>query len=545
MNNVDRRDFLLAGAAVMGIGRAASSAFAPANYRGALRRDFALPAFDLEELTIADLQGRLRSGADTAVSLVEKYTARIEALDKQGPALRQVLELNPDAISTARTLDDQRKAGKLRGPLHGIPILLKDNIATADRMTTTAGSLALEGCRPQKDAAVAERLRQAGAILLGKTNMSEWANFRSMNSTSGWSARGGLGRNPYALDRNTSGSSSGSAAAIAASYAAAAVGTETDGSIVSPSNSCGLVGIKPTLGLVSRSGIIPIAHSQDTAGPMTRTVSDAAILLSALAGADGSDAATAGAASHAADYTRSLDANGLKGARLGVPRDRLYGQSAHADRLVDEALRAMKDLGAIIVDPVPLATPGDLWESELEVLLFEFKADLNAYLAALAGAAPVKTLADVIAFNERHKDREMPHFGQDLFIKAEAKGPLTSPAYKRALMRNHQVTRLKGIDATMQKHRLDALVAPTGAPAWLTDLVNGDCSPGGASSIPAVAGYPHITVPAGFVHGLPVGISFFGAKWSEPTLIRIAYAFEQATKHRRAPKFLESVTVNG
>ena len=535
--HLNRRSFLLTGAAgtaaVLGTNVPAEVRFRNRSVRA--------PAFDLEELTIADLQARLQSGEDTAHSLVEKYAARIEALDTRGPALRQVLELNPDALAAARELDEERKAGKHRGPLHGIPILLKDNIATGDRMTTTAGSLALEGCRTPKDAVVADRLRQAGAILLGKTNMSEWANFRSMSSTSGWSGRGGLGRNPYALDRNTSGSSSGSAAAIAAGYAAAAIGTETDGSIVSPSNSCGLVGIKPTLGLVSRSGIIPIAHSQDTAGPMTRTVADAAILLSVLAGPDPSDSATAGAASHAEDFTRHLDANGLKGARLGVPRDRLFGKSVHADRVIDDALRVMKEHGATIVDPVPFADPSAVWETELEVLLFEFKADLNAYLAALGDAAPVKTLADVIAFNERHKDKEMPYFGQELFIKAEAKGLLTSPKYRRALRRNHDIARRNGIDATMQKHRLDALVAPTGAPAWLTDLVNGDCSPGGASTIPAVAGYPHITVPAGFVHGLPVGISFFGTKWSEPTLIRIAYAYEQATKHRRPPRFLERV----
>ena len=503
-----------------------------------------VPAFELEELTMAELQARMASGQDTARSLLERYLERIRSLDQQGPALRQILEINPDALSTADALDAERKAGKLRGPLHGLPILLKDNIATADRMTTTAGSLALEGCVAPRDAFIVERLRAAGAILLAKTNMSEWANFRSMSSTSGWSARGGLGRNPYALDRNTSGSSSGSAAATAASYAAAAIGTETDGSIVSPSNSCGLVGIKPTLGLVSRTGIVPIAHSQDTAGPIARTVADAAALLSALAGADVRDAATRPAARHAVDYTKSLDPKGLQGARIGVPRERLFGNSVHADRLADEALAVMKSLGAVIIDPVSLDTPADLWESELEVLLYEFKADLNAYLGALGAACRVKTLADVIAFNEQHRDREMPFFGQELFLQAEKKGPLTSPEYRRALRRNHELTQRRGIDAVMKTHRLDALVTPTGAPAWLTDLVNGDCSPGGASSIPAVAGYPHITVPAGFVQGLPVGLSFFGRAWSEPALIRMAYAYEQATKHRRAPTFSATVNVN-
>jgi amidase len=405
-------------------------------------------------------------------------------------------------------------------------------------MTTTAGSLALEGCVAPRDAFVVRRLRTAGAVVLGKTNLSEWANFRADHSTSGWSGRGGLGRNPYALDRNTSGSSSGSAAATAASYAAAAIGTETDGSIVSPSNSCGLVGLKPTLGLVSRTGIVPIAHSQDTAGPMTRTIADAAALLTALAGVDEEDAATRDAAGRAVDFTTFLDRDGLRGARIGVPRERLFGSTPHGDRLANEAIEAMKSLGAVIVDPVVLDVPADLWKTELEVLLYEFKADLNAFLAGLGRAARVKTLAEIIRFNEDHATVEMPYFGQEVFVQAEAKGPLTEPAYLDALATNRRLTRELGIDTVMDEHRLDALVAPTGGPAWLTDLVNGDCSTGSASSIPAVAGYPHITVPAGFVRGLPVGVSFIGRAWSEPTLIRLAYAFEQATKHRRPPTFL-------
>ena len=541
--SLTRRAFLrtgaVSGAAVLGAGVA--PAFAQS---AAAASDAVVPDFELEELAIADLQARIASGQDTSLSLTESYLARIAALDKQGPALNQVLELNGEARDEAKRLDAERRGGRVRGPLHGIPILLKDNIAAAGPMTTTAGSLALEGCVAPRDAFIVRRLRAAGAVILGKTNLSEWANFRGDSSTSGWSARGGLGRNPYALDRNTSGSSSGSAAATAASYAAAAIGTETDGSIVSPSNSCGLVGIKPTLGLVSRTGIIPVAHSQDTAGPMARTVADAAAVLTALAGVDEEDAVTRGAADHALDFTRFLERGGLKGARIGVPRERLFGSTTHGDRLADEAIAAMRALGAIVIDPVTLDVPGDLWRTELEVLLYEFKADLNAFLAGLGSSTRVKTLADVIRFNEEHAAKEMPYFGQELFIQAEAKGPLTEQAYLDALATNHRLTRELGLDKVMDEHRLDALVAPTGGPAWLTDLVNGDCSRGSASSIPAVAGYPHITVPAGFVSGLPVGVSFIGRAWSEPVLIRLAYAFEQATKHRRPPKFLPTIAVS-
>jgi amidase len=496
-------------------------------------------AFELDELTIQDLQKRMESGQDSARSIVERYIGRIDAFDRRGPALRSVLEVNPDAIPIAGKLDAERKAGKVRGPLHGIPVLLKDNIGTADRMTTTAGSLALEGSIPPADAFLAGRLREAGAVLLGKTNLSEWANFRSTHSSSGWSGRGGQCRNPYALDRNPSGSSAGSGSAAAANLCAVAVGSETDGSIVSPSNNCGLVGIKPTLGLVSRTGVIPIAHSQDTAGPMTRTVADGAALLSALAGADSADRATlASAGKTAADYGKFLDPKGLAGARIGIPRKGHFGQSPAADRIVEAAIEEMKKQGAVIVDPADIETAGGFEKTELEVLLYEFKTDLNAYLAGLAPNVRPRTLKDLIDFNEKNRDREMPFFGQEIFLMAEKKGPLTDKAYRTALEKDLRLARKDGIDKTMDKHRLDALAAPTSGPPTLIDLINGDYGVNGASTIPAVAGYPHITVPAGFDHGLPVGISFFGRAWSEPTLIKIAYAFEQATKHRRPPRFL-------
>jgi len=499
--------------------------------------------FDLEETTIADLQQRMQSGRETSRSLVDKYLARIDAVDRSGPALHSVLEINPDARTIADRLDAERRSGRVRGPLHGIPILIKDNVATADAMMTTAGSLALAGAKPPKDAFIVSRLREAGAVILGKTNLSEWANFRSTHSTSGWSGRGGLTKNPYALDRNSSGSSSGSGASIAANLAAAAVGTETDGSIVSPSNVNGLVGIKPTLGLLSRAGIVPIAHSQDTAGPMARTVADAAALLAAMAGADPDDRVTVVGPTHrpgATDYSRALDPNGLKGARIGVVRNKYFGYSPAADRLAEAAIADVKKQGAIIVDPANIATLGKFDAGEFEVLLYEAKADLNKYLTWLGAASPVHSLKEVIAFNDAHKDQEMPHFGQEIMTMAEQKGPLTSPKYKAALARNHQMARALGIDATMTKYKLDALVAPTGGPAWLTDMVNGDSSfanSSAPSTVTSVAGYPHITVPAGFEHGLPVGISFFGRAWSEATLIKLAYAYEQATKHRRAPTF--------
>lgn len=503
------------------------------------------PPFDLEEATIVTLQQRMQAGQETSRSLVDKYLARIEAIDRSGPALRSVIEINPDARTIADQLDAERKSGRVRGPMHGIPILLKDNIATADRMMTTAGSLALAGVTPPKDAFIVTRLRESGAVILGKTNLSEWANFRSTHSTSGWSGRGGQTKNPYALDRNPSGSSSGSGAAIAANLAAAAVGTETDGSIVSPSNNNGLVGVKPTLGLLSRSGIVPISHSQDTAGPMTRSVADAAALLGAMAGSDPEDQATTAAGRKGRrDYSSSLDPNGLKGARIGVVRNKYFGSSPATDALAEAAIAVMKQQGAVIVDPANIPSLGKFDDGEFQVLLYEFKADLNKYLAWLGAASPVHSLKDVIAFNDAHKDQEMPYFGQEIMSMAEKKGPLTSARYVSALARNRQLARSLGIDATMTKYKLDALFAPTSGPAGLIDLVNGDSGGGSSpSTVTSVAGYPHITVPGGFYRGLPVGVSFFGRAWSEPTLFKLAYAYEQATKHRKPPTFAATADV--
>ncbi len=497
--------------------------------------------FELDEITITDLQDGMKSGKFTAHSLVEKYSARIAEIDKQGPAINSVLELNPDALGIADSLDQERKAKGPRGPMHGVPVLIKDNIDTADRMMTTAGSLALVGSKPQQDSYLAQRLRSAGAVILGKTNLSEWANIRSSHSTSGWSGRGGLTKNPYALDRNPCGSSSGTGSGISANLSAVGIGTETDGSIVCPSSSNGLAGIKPTVGLVSRSGIIPISHSQDGAGPMCRTIRDAAILLGALTGVDARDSATAGSQGKSfTDYSQFCDPNGLKGARIGVAR-KYFGFSEAVDALMEQSLDAMKKQGATLVDPADIETLGKFDESELLVFMYELKTDLNNYLAGLGPNAPVRTLKDIIDFNDRNRQKEMPYFGQDLFLKAEAKGPLTEKAYIDALDKNHQLARTEGIDATMDKNRLDAIVAPTGGPAWLTDLVNGDHVAGGSSNAAAVAGYPNINVTAGFISGLPVGISFFGRAWSEPTLIRLAFAFEQTIKARQAPRFLSTI----
>jgi amidase len=543
---MDRRDFVrfgaLAGAVAIG-GRPLAGQMlnvGPGSTEG--NEVFAISTFDLEEATLADLQAGMSSGRMTSHSITQQYIARIEELNRKGPTLRHVLEINPDALSIADSLDRERKAGGLRGPLHGIPVLLKDNIDTADRMTTTAGSLALEGSIPLQDAFIASKLRSAGAVLLGKTNLSEWANFRSTHSSSGWSGRGGQAKNPYVLDRNPCGSSSGSGGAVSANLCAGAIGTETDGSIVCPASANGVVGIKPTVGLVSRAGIIPIAHSQDTAGPMARTVRDAAMILNALTGIDPRDSATAaGHARGQIDYTRSLDPNGLRGARIGVARGKFFGYSDVADKIVNDAIDAMKAQGAVIVDPANIETAGKFDDSEFEVLLYEFKADLNAYLAGLGPKAPVRTLEAIIDFNERNKDREMPWFGQEIMVMAQKKGPLSEKKYRDGLAKNIRMSRTQGIDATMNKYKLDAIVAPTGSPPWTTDLVNGDHFSGASSTPAAVAGYPNINVPAGFSHNLPVGISFFGRAYSEAALIKLAYAYEQASKHRRAPQFIPSL----
>lgn len=534
--SLDRRDFLLAGA----MAGALAAGYHP---RAAAAQSARSPEFDLEELTIADLQQRMVAGRETARSLAEKYLARIDAIDRAGPKLSCIIETNPDALAIAERLDAERREA-VRGPLHGIPVIIKDNIATADRMQTTAGSLALVGSRPPHDAFLVDRLRQAGAVILAKTNLSEWANFRSTRSISGWSGRGGLCRNPYALNRNTSGSSSGTGGGVSANLGAVGIGTETDGSIVSPSNNCGLVGLKPTVGLVSRTGIVPISRSQDTAGPMTRTVTDAAIVLSAIAGFDPADRGMQAQLSQRApkDYTTFLQRGRLTGLRIGVVRERVMGYNQHADAVTEEAIRVLRGLGAEVVDATNFAEATNaIGAAEYEVLLYEYKAGLAEYFAWLGASAPVRTIEDVIAFNERNRDREMPWFGQEIMHMAAAKGPLTEPAYRTALETCRRLSRVEGIDALMHQHRLDALLAPTGAPAWVTDLVNGDNFGGGSSTMAAVAGYPNITVPAGMVHGLPVGVSFFGQAWSEGVLFRIAYNFEQETKVRRAPTFQPTI----
>jgi amidase len=495
--------------------------------------------------SIAQLQQRMQAGSLDSRQLTRQFLERIEQIDRSGPTLRAVIETNPDALKLAGALDAARQGTSQRGLLYGIPVLLKDNINTGDRMLTTAGSLALADAPAPQDAALVEKLRKAGALILGKTNLSEWANYRSAHASSGWSGRGGQTRNPYMLDRNPCGSSAGSAAAVAAGLVTVAIGSETDGSIICPAGMNGIVGIKPTLGLVSRTGIVPISHSQDTAGPMARSVADAAALLSVIAGSDPRDPATMDAGQHATDYTRFLDPAGLKGKRIGVVRQ-LGGAEPNADRVLDQAIATMKAQGAIIVDPVILPHLSELGAPESTVLSYEFKHDINAYLSTRP-QSKMKNLADLIAFDRREAAREMPYFGQDLFEQSQARGPLTEPAYIDALAKAKRLSGPEGIDAALKSQHLDALLAPSWGPAFVTDLVlgdhvvSGDPTIGGPSQPAAVAGYPSIAVPAGWAHGLPVGIVLFGAKWSEPTLIAIAYGFEQHTRAYRAPQFLKTL----
>ena len=501
---------------------------------------YQIPSTELEEKTLEELRDAMDTGTLTSRNLVEMYQARIQAMDRDGPALRSVLEINPDALVIADTLDEERRIRGPRGPLHGIPILLKDNIATADRMETTAGSLALLGSRPARDAFVARKLREAGAVILGKANLSEWANFRSSTSSSGWSGRGGQALNPYVLDRSPCGSSSGSAIAVAANLAAASLGSETDGSILCPATTNGVVGIKPTVGLTSRAGVIPIAHSQDTIGPFGRTVADAALLLGAIAGVDERDPATQNSAGRFfTDYTQFLDRDGLKGARIGIARQAYTGYSPKVDAVFDRLVKQIRALGAVIVDPadIPTAKRMRASKNEMTVLRFELKADLNAYLVDLT-SSPVRTLAEIIAFNEEHAKEELLYFGQEHFLEAQETTSLDDPAYLVALAENQRWARQEGIDAVMDEYQLDALLTPTMSLPCRIDLVNGDYFPGGSTQPAALAGYPAISVPAGFISGLPVGITFTGRAYSEPTLIKLAYAFEQAIQARRVPEYL-------
>ncbi|HKI47536.1 MAG TPA: amidase [Balneolales bacterium] len=534
-----RKDFLkvgVLGGAMAGLG-VGVSACKPGKQKAVAKK--AEPGdFELDEITVGQLQDAIKSGKYTSESVTKMYLDRIHEIDKNGPTLNTVIELNPDAVDIARQLDQERAQGKIRGPLHGVPIMIKDNIDTADKMMTTAGALAMVGNIAGKDSFIARKLRDAGAVILAKTNLSEWANFRSTHSSSGWSGRGGQTRNPNVLSRNPCGSSSGSGAGASANLCTIAIGTETDGSIVCPSSLNGVVGVKPTVGLWSRSGIIPISHSQDTPGPMARTVRDAAILLGALTGVDPRDPATSDSKGHSyTDYTQFLDPNGLKGARIGIARN-FKGFNKDTEDIFDASIEAMKKAGAVIVDPAniePKEKGGG--DAEFQVLLYEFKADLNKYLKTANPDIKVRTLKDIIEFNKEHKAESMPYFGQDILIMAEKKGPLTEKAYHEALAKSHRVSRDEGIDATMKKYNLDAIVAPTAGPAWTTDVINGDHDTGGSSSPAAMAGYPDITVPAGYIYDLPVGISFFGSAWSEPKLLKYAYAFEQATKARRKPAF--------
>jgi amidase len=530
---MDRRDFLVA-TAVATIGAAHADSTPP---------DVSAPSnANSPELSLEGIAAGLKSGRQSSQQLTQMYLDRIERLDRRGPMLGAVIQTNPRALEIAAQLDAEYKSKGPRGPLHGVPVLIKDNVETADHMATTAGSLALEGWFAPKDAPLVERLRGAGVVILGKTNLSEWANFRSTHSVSGWSGRGGQARNPYSLDRTPSGSSSGSAVAVSANLCAIAVGTETDGSIVSPASINGIVGIKPTVGLVSRRGIAPISHSQDTAGPLARSVRDAALMLTALCGLDTEDPASAAATKHfGKDYASYLDTNGLRGARLGIAR-KFFADSAPLNGYLDNCIQTLKGAGAVIVDPADLPLHGGWSAAALEVLLYEFKTDLNAYLSRLPATAPVRSLSALIRYNEAHKEREMPIFDQELLRQSEAKGPLTDKAYLKARATCLEATRSKGIDAVLAEHKLDAMVTLTSGPAWLIDPINGDSDSGGCSSPAAIAGYPHVTVPAGLHRGLPMGLSFFAGAFSEPTLIRLASGFESLARGRTPPRFVPSVS---
>ncbi len=489
---------------------------------------------DFNEATIADLQDSMHRGEISSEQLVNWYLERIESIDRNGPRLNAIIEINPDALQIARALDEERQRSGPRGPMHGIPVILKANIGTADGMHTTAGSLALKDHIPGKDAFIVDRLRTAGAVILGKANLSEWANFRSTHSSSGWSSIGGQTKNPYDTARNPCGSSSGSAVSVTANLSAVAIGTETDGSVVCPSGINGIVGIKPTVGLISRSGIIPLAHSQDTAGPMARSVRDAAILLSAMAGIDSEDAASAALAEAPKDYAANLTADGIAGKRIGVIRS-YYGAHSNPEieAILSSSIDSLRSHGAEIVDSINIDTE-DMNDAEYEVLLYEFKSDLEQYL--VNSAAPIRSLAEIIQYNEDNKESAMPIFGQEILLEAQGKGPLTDSVYLEALATSRRIARA-GIDSAMTEHDLDALIAPTNGPAWLTDHINGDTFHIGSSSYAAVSGYPSITVPAGFVSGLPIGLTFIGQANTDAQLIEIAYAFEQATDIRQAPKF--------